>query len=63
MEKCVLSAIRTTGMVVNLLNGTVIECHYKLSHTEKKLQAPLNKAFYINMNSHSKKVLSRDKKV
>ena len=35
MEKCVLSATRTTGTAVNLLSDTVIECHYKLSHAEK----------------------------
>ena len=55
MEKCVLNAIRTIGTTVNLLSDMVIECHYKLNHTEKKSHATLNKAFYNNMNSHSKK--------
>ena len=35
MEKCALNAMRTTGIAVNLLSNTVIECHYKLSYIEK----------------------------
>ena len=35
MEKCVFSAIRTTGTAVNLMSDTVVEHHYKLSRAEK----------------------------
>ena len=35
MGECALNAMRTTGTAVSLLSDMVIECHYKLSYTEK----------------------------
>ena len=60
MEKCALSAIRTTGMAVNLLSGTVIECHYKLSYAEKN-HRPFEQSILQQCELSFKKLLDRDK--
>ena len=61
MEKCALSAIRTTGMAVNQLSDTVTECHYKLSYTEKN-HRPLWTKHSTQYELSFQKVLDRDKK-
>ena len=60
MEKCVLCAIRTTGMAVNLMSDIAIECHYKLSHTEKNHRF-LEQGILQQYELSFKKALDRDK--
>ena len=60
MEKCVLSAMRTTGTAVNLISDTVIECHYKLSYTEKN-HRPFEQSILQQYELSFQKVLDRGK--
>ena len=60
MEKCALSAMRTTGMEVNLMSDTVTECHYKLSHEEKN-HKPFEQSILQQYELSFKKLLDIDK--